>query len=203
SAVLAGMSAANAFLGEPLNRLELLEIANDMEGHADNAAAALFGGLCLVTSEPNGNLMVQSLPCSPWQVVVVLPDFQLPTAHARIALPEQVSMPDAVFNLGHALLAAEALRIGDRNLLARALTDRLHQPYRLKLIPGAAAAIQAAQDFGAPAALSGAGPSVIAFTDGNPQPVQSAMQNAFQAAGLNTRAWNLTTTVRGLTTDIK
>jgi homoserine kinase len=94
------------------------------------------------------------------------------------------------------------LRNGDRNLLTRALEDRLHQPYRLKIIPGATAAIQAAQELGAPAALSGAGPSIIAFTDGNPQPVQAAMQKAFKVAGLPSRAWDLVTTIKGLTTDI-
>jgi homoserine kinase len=179
----------------------MLEIAYELEGHADNAAAALLGGLALVTSEPNGSLIVQSLPCSPWQLVAVLPGFHLPTVQARRALPDQVSLQDAVFNIGHAVLTADALRTGARDLLARALQDRLHQPYRLNLIPGAAAAIQAAQAMGAPAALSGAGPSVIAFTEGDPQPVQAAMQDAFTTAGLTSRAWNLTTSLNGLTID--
>lgn len=201
AAVLAGIVAANTLLGDPLSKLEMLEIAYEMEGHADNAAAALFGGLTLVTSEPNGSLIVQSLPCSPWQIVATLPDFPLPTVQARRALPEQVSLQDAVFNIGHAVLVADALRSGKRDLLAKALQDRLHQPYRLNLIPGAAAAIQAAQVLGAPAALSGAGPSVIAFTEGNPQQVQAVMQNAFTTAGLTSRAWNLKTLLNGLSID--
>ena len=201
AAVMVGISGANLLLGKPLNQLEMLRIANELEGHADNAAAALFGGLIAVTVEPDGNLVVRSLPMSPWQVVVVLPNFSLPTIQARRALPEQVSLRDAVFNMGHALLTADAFRTGDRKLLATALQDRLHQPYRLNIIPGAAAAIQSAQTLGAPAALSGAGPSVIAFTDGDIQPVQSAMQNAFSAAGLTSRTWKLTTTADGLSTD--
>lgn len=201
AAVLAGIVAANTLLGDPLTRMEMLEIAYELEGHADNAAAALYGGLTLVTSEPNGSLIVQSLPCTPWQVVAILPDFQLPTVQARRALPAQVSLQDAVFNIGHAVLTADALRSGDRELLARALQDRLHQPYRLNIIPGAAAAIQAAQALGAPAALSGAGPSVIAFIEGDPQTVQAVMQNAFTTAGLTSRAWNLKTSLNGLTID--
>ncbi len=200
-AALAGIVAANTLLGDPLTKLEMLEIAYELEGHADNAAAALYGGLTLVTSEPNGSLIVQPLPSSAWQIMAVLPDFPLPTVQARRALPEQVSLQDAVFNIGHAILAADALRSGDRGLLTRALQDRLHQSYRLELIPGAAAAIQAAQALGAPAALSGAGPSVIAFAEGDTSPVQAVMQNAFTDAGLTSRAWNLKTSTEGLTID--
>lgn len=201
AAALAGIAAANALLGDPLTRMEMLEIAYELEGHADNAAAALFGGLMLVTSEPNGSLIVLSLPSSPWQIVAVLPNFPLPTVQARRALPAQVSLQDAVFNIGHAVLAVDALRTGDRGLLAKALADQIHQPYRLNLIPGAADAIQAAQALGAPAALSGAGPSVIAFIEGDPQPVRAAMQNAFSSAGLTSRVWNLKTSLNGLIVD--
>lgn len=202
AAVLAGIAAANTLMGEPLTKLEMVDIAFELEGHADNAAAALFGGLTLVTSEPDGRLIVQSLACSPCQVLAVLPDFHLPTVQARRALPLQVPLQDAVFNIGHAVLTADALRSGDLGLLGRALQDRLHQPYRLNLIPGAAAAIQAAQAQGAPAALSGAGPSVIAFTEGDPQPVQTRMQKAFTEAGLTSRAWKLKTAFSGLTIDL-
>lgn len=201
AAALAGIAAANALLGDPLTRMEMLEIAYELEGHADNAAAALFGGLMLVTSEPNGSLIVLSLPSIPWQTVAILPDFPLPTVQARRALPAQVSLQDAVFNIGHAVLAVDALRTGDRGLLAKALADQIHQPYRLNLIPGAADAIQAAQALGAPAALSGAGPSVIAFIEGDPQPVRAAMQNAFSSAGLTSRVWNLKTSLNGLIVD--
>lgn len=198
AAVVAGIAGANAFLGNPLTPLDMLRIANELEGHADNAAAALFGGLTVVTSDSTGFPLVQKMECQTWQVTAVLPDFKLPTVQARRALPVEVSMRDAVFNIGHSLLAVEALRVGNRELLLRALEDRLHQPYRLKLIPGAEAAMQAARTLGAPAVLSGAGPSIVAFPDDNPEAVQSAMQEAFRDAGLTSRAWNLRTTSAGL-----
>ena len=201
AAVVAGIAGANAILGNPLTPLDMLRIANELEGHADNAAAALFGGLTVVTSDSTGFLLVQKIECQTWQVTAVLPDFALPTVQARRALPAEVSMRDAVFNIGHSLLAAEALRTGDRDLLFRALEDRLHQPYRLKLIPGAESALQAARTLRAPAALSGAGPSIIAFPDDNAEAVQSAMQEAFSEAGVTSRAWILRTTSAGLLTE--
>lgn len=201
AAVVAGIAGANAILGNPLTPTDMLRIANELEGHADNAAAALFGGLTVVTGDSTGIPSVQKMECQTWQVVAVLPDFALPTVQARRALPEQVAMRDAVFNIGHSLLTVEALRTGDRDLLFRALHDRLHQPYRLKLIPGAEAALQAARSLGAPAALSGAGPSIVAFPDENPETIQSAMQEAFREAGLTSRGWSLNTSFTGLITE--
>ncbi|MFZ3078619.1 MAG: homoserine kinase [Bellilinea sp.] len=201
AAVVAGIAGANTILGNPLTLLDMLRIANELEGHADNAAAALFGGLMIVTSDSAGIPLVQKIESQIWQVVAVLPDFALPTVQARRALPAEVSMRDAVFNIGHSLLAVEALRMGDRGLLFHALEDRLHQPYRLKLIPGAEAAMQAARTLGAPAALSGAGPSIVAFPDDNPEAVQSALQEAFREAGMASRGWILNTSFTGLITE--
>jgi len=198
AAILTGIAGANTLLNSPLTKFDMLEMAAQMEGHADNAAAAVYGGLTLVTSQAAGKLLARSLECAPWQVVVVLPEVHLPTAEARLALPKAVSMLDAVFNIGHSLLTAEALRIGDREMLSAALVDRLHQPYRLALIPGAEAALQAAKNLKSPACLSGAGPSIIAFVKELPGAVQAAVQSAFLDAGLSSRAWVLQSTASGI-----
>jgi len=198
AAILTGIAGANTLLNSPLTKFDMLEMAAQMEGHADNAAAAVYGGLTLVTSQAAGKLLARSLECAPWQVVVVLPEVHLPTAEARLALPKAVSMLDAVFNIGHSLLTAEALRIGDREMLSAALVDRLHQPYRLALIPGAEAALQAAKNLKSPACLSGAGPSIIAFVKEQPGAVQAAVQSAFLDAGLSSRAWVLQSTASGI-----
>jgi len=198
AAILTGIAGANTLLNSPLTKFDMLEMTAQMEGHADNAAAAVYGGLTLVTSQAAGKLLARSLECAPWQVVVVLPEVHLPTAEARLALPKAVSMLDAVFNIGHSLLTAEALRIGDREMLSAALVDRLHQPYRLALIPGAEAALQAAKNLKSPACLSGAGPSIIAFVKEQPGAVQAAVQSAFLDAGLSSRAWVLQSTASGI-----
>src|SRR5690606_37504806 len=118
----------------------------------------------------------QALECAAWQAVYLLPAVRLSTRAARAALPKKVSMADAVFNVGNALAVREALRTGSLALLAEAMQDRLHQPYRLQLLPGAADALAAAQRGGAAAGLSGAGPGLIAFVEpGREQAVLAAM----------------------------
>ncbi len=201
AAVLAGLMAANAFLGQPFTSHDILQIANKLEGHADNASAALYGGLTASFSDSNSDIKVHKLDCAFERVVVVLPDYRLPTVKARQALPKQVPMADAVFNIGHTIITIEALRSGHHDLLMRAMDDRLHQPYRLELIPGAEDAMKAARNLGAPAALSGAGPSIIAFPKSNADAVTAAMQHAFTAAGLESRAWRLATTYTGIQWD--
>jgi homoserine kinase len=197
AAVLTGILGANAMLGGPLNEPDILRLAARMEGHPDNVAAGLLGGLILSGVDETGKLLVKKVESSAWQAIFVLPKVSLSTMQARQALPENVARADAVFNLGHALLTVEALRTGDSDLLFSALEDRLHQPYRLKLIPGAEKAIQAARSLGAPAALSGAGPGVIAFPRQNPRRVQQAVVDAFTKSGLSSRTWNLAVSLFG------
>ncbi|MCW5876297.1 MAG: homoserine kinase [Anaerolineales bacterium] len=197
AAALAGMLAANALLGEPLSQADLLQVGADIEGHADNLAAALLGGLVLVTQH-QGQVYAEQLAHQPLRAVVVLPELDLSTRQARAALPKQVPMPAAVANIGHSLLLAEALRRGDLALLARAMHDQLHQPARLALLPGAAEAIAAAQAAGAAAALSGAGPSVIAFVEpGREEAVAAVMAAAFKQAGLAAREYLLDSAIEG------
>ncbi len=192
AARLAGLLGANALAGEPLSEEEILELAADLEGHPDNVSAALAGGLALSVRAGERLLVRSYAPVLPLPAAVVVPEVNLPTVAARRALPKQAPLADAVFNLGRTALVVEALRSGDLDLLGEAMQDRLHQPYRLALIPGAAAAIEAALRAGASAAaLSGAGPGVIAFPREDPQAVAAAMKAEFTAVGVRARAWIL------------
>jgi homoserine kinase len=187
SAALIGLLGANGLLGNPISRPEILRMASEIEGHPDNAAAALLGGLVVVISQ-EGEPITRRFDLSMLQAALVTPRFDLPTHAARAALPQKVSMQDAVFNLGRTALVVEALRSGDLDLLGQVMQDRLHQPYRLPLIPGAAEALQAARTAGAKAAaISGAGPSLIAFGGQDLEAVAQAMQAAFMQAGLACR----------------
>jgi homoserine kinase len=197
AAVVAGLVGANALLAEPLDQPQVLRLAAVIEGHPDNAAAALLGGL-VVVADNGGELIARKIEIPPLTVVVVVPAFNLPTHAARAALPGALPLGDAVFNLGRAALVVEALRTGDLDLLGFAMQDRLHQPYRLKLIPGAEAALAEARGAGAAAAaLSGAGPGVVAFGREPLEPVSQAMLAAFHAAGLPARAWSLAVSAHG------
>lgn len=197
AAGVAGILGVRALLGHALPPADLLNLSAELEGHADNAAAALLGGLTLVSGEDQ-HWVQRKIELPAWQAAVVVPTFRLPTHQARAALPRRVSLPDAVFNIGRATLVVEALRSADENLLRTALQDRLHQPHRLKLIPGAEAALSAAARFG-PAALSGAGPGMILFGMDTAvlEDAAQAMRNAFESAGLPARAWVLPVSNRG------
>lgn len=210
TAVLAGLvfaAAVRAYaVGEPsfmdaLERRhvrdEVLEKAIRLEGHGDNVAPALLGGLILVTSTPQGAL-IRRIETPPIKVTVCVPKFNFLTTQSRAAVPTEIPKPDAVHNIARALFVAEALRDGDLALLAKAAHDRLHEPYRVPRIPGAKEARQAALDAGAAAVmLSGAGPGLIAFASGAHAQIGEAMIQAFAEAGLSARAWVLDTAPGG------
>lgn len=191
AAKLTGLLGANMLLGKPLSNDEILKLAAEMEGHPDNVAPALMGGLVISTMH-DGKVLARKLPIAPFHITVVLPDIHLSTKEARAALPEHVSRKDAVHNISRAVLVTEALRNGDFDLLGKAMTDTLHQPYRLSFIPGAQAAMEAAKEAGAAGvALSGAGPSLIAFSSKWDPAIGEAMTGAFGQAGLSARTFQL------------
>ncbi len=198
AAALLGVAGANALLGHPLSHEEVFALAAAVEGHPDNVAPSLYGGLTASVPAGEGWLVRQLPVAATWLqrrwIAVVVPDVALSTEASRQALPAHVALADAVFNIGHSVLVADAFRTGDAALLAHAFADRLHQPYRLPLIPGAARALEAARDAGAVAAgLSGAGPGLIAFAPHmeDAAPVAKAMVAAFQESGIAARGWAL------------
>ena len=197
AAILTGLLAGNALLDEPLSREEILNFASEMEGHPDNVAPALLGGL-VVAIINEGQVIARQIPIGmDMCITIVLPDFYLPTKQARAALPKRISMKNAVHNISRAVLVTEAFRTGDLDLLGKAMTDTLHQPYRLKLIPGAISALDAAREAGASAvALSGAGPSLIAFSK-TESGIGEAMKRAFESEGLKARAFPLKVNTEG------
>jgi homoserine kinase len=197
AAIVAGLMGANALLGHPYGQMDILRMAAETEGHPDNASPAVLGGL-IVAVMIGHQVVARKIEVAPLAAAVVVPEFDLPTPLARAALPKQVALKDAVYNLGRSALVVEALRSGDLELLGKVMDDRLHQPYRLKLIPGAAEALAAARRAGAAAAaISGAGPGLIAFGQGNMAPVGAAMQAAFLSAGLLARCWTLAVSSTG------
>jgi homoserine kinase len=203
AAVLAGLFAGNALLGSPCTQEEVLSLAAQMEGHPDNVAAAVLGGLVIVIND-DGHLIMRRFDPAPWQTAVVVPNLYLPTSAARAAIPQQVALKDAVYNLGRTALVIEALRTGDTTLLAQSMHDSIHQPYRLKLIPGGQAALDAALNTGATAAaLSGAGPGLIAFSMEAPGKILEAMMRALSAAGLTGLALGLNVTPLGAQVQVK
>lgn len=208
AAKLTGLLGANALLGKPLSKNEILDLATEMEGHPDNVAPALLGGLVVSTVE-NGKVIAHKIDLednhdSLIHITIVLPDFHLSTQQARAALPEQVTLKDAVHNISRAVMVTEAFRSGDLALLGKAMTDTLHQPYRLWLIPGGREAMDAAKEAGASAAaISGAGPSIIAFSSKPDPAIGEAMKRAFEQAGHSARTFQLKMSHHGAEAQIR
>ncbi|MDE3111831.1 MAG: homoserine kinase [Chloroflexota bacterium] len=190
AAIAAGAVAANVLLGEPCDRRTLLRIAAEVEGHADNVAAALYGGVTVAIPTADGPIATRFAFPRAWRVCIFVPHRKLATKDARAALPAQVSRADAVFNLAHASALLAAILRADGALVSLAMADRLHEPARAKLVPGLDDVIAGARSAGAfGAALSGAGPAVLAFAPTRLAPrVVAAMEEAAAAAGSSGRA---------------
>jgi homoserine kinase len=140
---------------------DVLALATEIEGHSDNAAAAVHGGFVVCA---DGDV-VRLDPPPELEAILVVPDQVLATEQARAAIPAQVDMADAVANVGHVALLMLGLTTGDRDLVARGLADRLHQPHRAHLYPRSMALVERASALGAlGASISGAGPSVLVWS---------------------------------------
>ena len=198
AALVGGAVAANDLLGRPMAAPDLLNLVCELDGHPDNAAPALLGGLVIGTLTPEGVNAVRLEP-KDLKAVVAVPDFEVSTTAARRALPEQIPHRDAVFNVGRSGLLLGALATGQYGLLRVAMQDKLHQPYRSHLIPGLEDVIEAAHENGAyGASLSGSGPTVIAFApEDRSKEIVVAMRAAFEAKNVETKAWVLDVDLAG------
>ena len=191
TAIVAGLMGANALVGEPLSKEKLLELAIDIEGHPDNVVPSLLGGLCMTAKAASQRWRV--VRCE-WtrtvKAVVAIPSIRLSTSEARRAMPKTIPIGDAVVNLGALTLLLQGLRTGNGDLISDGMHDRLHEPYRWRLIKGGDQVKQAAMDAGAwGCAISGAGPSVLALcAEDKGMAVSRAMVRAWEAAGVASRA---------------
>ena len=162
--LVAGAMGANVLRGNRLSTQGLLNITNAMEGHPDNLAPAFFGGLT-ASMVDNGLPVRVSFPLHPeWEIIALVPDFNLPTSKARAVLPEQVSRADAIYNVSHGALVLKALELGDEKLLRHAMQDKLHQKYRKNLVKDYETIESLVRTLGAGFCLSGAGPTLLCIT---------------------------------------
>ncbi|WP_104991763.1 homoserine kinase [Deinococcus sp. NW-56] len=194
AALVAGIVAGNELLGRPLNGAEVLDLAAYEEGHPDNVAPALLGGIVVATLDKLGTHHVRLDPPPHLGVTVLIPDFELSTSKARGVLPGEYSRADAVHALSHAALLAAALAQGRLELLPHAVQDRLHQSWRAPLVPGLSDILEGATGHGAlGAALSGAGPTVLCFHDTREgtEPLHAFLRGVMEGHGLTGRVLDL------------
>lgn len=183
TAVVGGLLAANTLLGNPLSMEELLDMAVACEPghHADNVAAALYGGLVVTgVRDAHDHMMTLALPVpQELRAVLYIPDMPMSTVRGRSLLPDSYPKADVTFNLGRVALLVGALQAGRFDLLGLAMDDRVHQPYREQMFPALGELIAAAREAGAyGACLSGGGSTVLALTAGNAEAVRDAMEAA-------------------------
>ena len=180
TAILGGLLTANVLCGSPFSDVDLLNFATELEGHPDNVAASLYGGI-VVSAQENAQVHTVRLECPPvLSVVLAIPDFPLSTEQARGVLPTSVSFSDAIYNTSRSTLLIASIATGQFEMLRVAMKDRLHQPYRAALIPGFDDVVHAATTAGAlSVALSGAGPTVAAYCLERTEQVAEQMQSAF------------------------
>jgi homoserine kinase len=190
AAWVGGLVAGSRLAGEPLGKEQLLALAVRAEGHPDNVAAALHGGLTVSCVAADGGVTAISLPVPDgltW--VALVPAITASTAEARAVLPASVPRADAVFNVQRVALLLAGLQARRLEALAAALDDRLHQPYRRALFPWMESVGAAARGAGAlGCVLSGAGPSLLALVAGDGAAVARAMEQALRAAGVQGKA---------------
>jgi homoserine kinase len=200
AAIVAGMFAANRLIGDRFLPVELLRWAAELEGHADNIVPSVTGGLTTAMVY-EGEIYYQQIELGKQlEVVAAVPDFFLTTEQSRAVLPQNIPLPAAISNLQRACFLLASLQNGDLDHLGKSMKDMVYQPLRKQFIPGFDQVVEAALGAGAlGAALSGAGPSIMAFAvEGRELPVGLAMERAFQEAGVKSQVLYLRPDLRGV-----
>ena len=170
SVIEGGLIAANELLGRPADTDVLLSIATEIEGHPDNVAPAILGGFVFASQENDGSVLYRKIDWNKdWKLTVCVPDYELATNISRSVIPTEIPLKDAVFNLKRSAMFIHALQTKDSQLMKAALKDKIHQPYRTKLVPGLNEIIDSLKNeenvLGT--VLSGAGPAILVISEGN------------------------------------
>ena len=170
SVISGALIGANELNGKPLTKQDIIDIAASIEGHPDNTTPALTGGFVVASIEDDGHVLYEKIDwCKDWKISVCIPDYKLLTELARSVLPKEVAFKDAVFNIQKSAQLITAITNHNADIMRSALKDRIHQPYREKLIPGMPEIIKELSEeknvLGC--VLSGAGPTLAVITEGD------------------------------------
>lgn len=192
---VAGMIGANNLLGNPYSRRAVLDLAARVTRQPDSAVTAILGGLTASILDGD-TLIYRAFSAAPLTVVVALPQLE---QYAADTHPERVPLADALFNLGRVPLLLDALRDGDLKLIAQVLQDKLRLPHLKPQLPGYDRAVEMALQTGAAAVtLCGGGPALIAFADSEHRRIATAIELAFENAGVAARSWVLPVDTQGV-----
>lgn len=198
--IVGGLVGANAIMGNKFSKDEILQMAVEIEGHPDNVAPAVLGGMVVAIMD-NGNVHYEKVDVKDVvKFVPIIPDFRLSTSEARSVLPKEISMRDGVFNVSRSALMVAAMTSGNTELLKYACQDKFHQNYRSKLIKGFDIVNKEAYDLGAVASyLSGAGPTIMAIIDKKTQNFGAKMKEFLDNNSLKWDVYELSIDKMGAT----
>ena len=203
AAIVAGIGCFEALANRELSPNKFFQYAFQFENHPDNITAARFGGFTVSAVAENGNVSFFRAPITPkLKILLAVPEFHLETQKARAAIPRSLDLRDAIFNLQRSSLTVAALLRSEFHLLRESLRDRLHQPFRAPLIPGFEEILCLNQEEISGLVgicLSGAGPSVLAFAEGNLDEIYSRIAAIFERHGLRSRRFELEVDNQGRT----
>ncbi|CUU46623.1 homoserine kinase [Clostridium beijerinckii] len=187
--IVGGLVGANEILGKKFSEEELLEMAVEIEGHPDNVAPALLGGMVVAIVDENKTYYDKIDVKNGIKFVSIIPNFRLSTEEARKVLPKEISLKDGVYNVSRAALMVACFSSGKYELLRYACKDAFHQNYRSKLIPGFEEVYNKSYELGALACyLSGAGPTIMAIIDEKDERFSNKLKEFLQIKGLE---WNI------------
>ncbi len=199
AAIVGGLVAANYLAEEPFSRDDIYQMATELEGHPDNVGASLFGGIIIAVIEEAAVPYIKIDPHPSLKALAVIPEFMLSTDKARGVLPDHYSRKDAVFSVSHASLLAASLASGQYEMLKFAMKDCLHHPYRMALVPGLDILLENAHLHGAlGTALSGAGPTVISFLQGEEDSLVKFFTDTLLQFGIQSKTLSLTPDYHGV-----
>lgn len=180
--IVAGLAGANALFGNRMNRYELFDLATRMEGHPDNIAPAIFGGLCMSFMEEGKPHMIRYGVKRDLLFVTMIPDYEVSTKAARAVLPTTMTYADAIYQMGRCAALAKAMEIGNAMIIQRACKDRMQEPYRKQLIPEYESVACLCKDLDMITMyISGSGSTMIALTqeEADAQRLQAAVKQQY------------------------
>lgn len=189
SVIVGGLVAANELLNRPADDALLLAIASEVEGHPDNVTPALFGGFCISSIEDDGSVTYSKIEWPvEWKLNVLIPDYELDTMIARSVLPDEISIPDAAYNVRKCAMLIDAVYRKDDELMKKCLKDKLHQPYRENLIIGfkELSTLLANKDDILGCVISGAGPTILVISKNDGfENVKDEVKQVFESLKVN------------------
>lgn len=201
SVIVGGLLAANELLGHPADEVALLSIATEVEGHPDNVTPSIVGGLVLTSLEDDGSVVYRKLDWpEEWQITVCIPDYELSTEISRSVIPKEVPLQDAVFNAKRLAMFIQAINTKDSDLMKMALQDKLHQPYRMKLVPGLDKIMDNLkhEENVLGCVLSGAGPAIIVISQkNNLERIKSIINDTWEEMNVKVNIMTLSVETQG------